>query len=278
MNTNYMKNKIIFITGATSGIGKETALGLAKLDANIVFTTRYIKKGEQVKDEIISKTKNNNINMLFCDLTSFESIRTCYKQFLDQYETLDVLINNAGVLNFKRILTKDGIESNFAINYLAPFLLTKLFLPILKKSTQSRIINVTSGLQSGNIDFDNIEYKHNFSGWEAYRQSKLALILFTRYLAIQLKETNTTANCVHPGMTNTNLIRNAGWLKRIYFKLKGNDPSISAEALIYLASSLEIIGVTGQYFFRKEIKKSSPESYNMNIAKKLWELSENYVG
>ena len=156
--------------------------------------------------------------------------------------------------------------------------MTNLFLPILRKKTQSRIINVTSGLQSGSINFDDIEYKHDFSGWEAYRQSKLALILFTRLLANQLKDTNITVNCVHPGMTDTNLIRNAGWLKRFYFRLKGNDPSISAEALIYLASSPEINEVTGKYFYKKEVKKSSPESYNMNIAKKLWELSENYVG
>jgi len=278
MNDNHMKGKIIFITGATSGIGKETAKGLAKLGANVVFTTRDIKKGEQVKDEIIRKTNNNHINILFCDLASFESIRTCYMKFFNQYNSLDILINNAGVLNFKRTLTKDGVESNFAINYLAPFLITNLFLPLLRKSTQSRIINVTSGLQSGSINFDDIEYKHNFSGWDAYRQSKLALILFTRYLANQLKETSITVNCVHPGMTNTNLVRNAGWLKRVYFKLKGNNPSRSAEALIYLASSLDLIGITGEYFFRKEIKKSSTESYDMNVAKQLWVLSKNYVG
>ena len=273
-----MKGKIIFITGATSGIGKETAEGLAKLGASVVFTSRDIKKGEYVKDEIISKTKNNNINVIFCDLASFESIRTCYKKFLNQYNSMDVLINNAGVLNFKRTLTKDCIETNFAINYLAPFLISNLFLPLLKKNNQSRIINVTSGLQSGSINFDDIEYKHNFSGWEAYRQSKLALILFTRYLAQKLKETNITVNCVHPGMTNTNLFRNLGWLKRVYYKLIGDDPNIGAEALIYLASSLDLIGVTGEYFFRKEIKKSSLESYNMKIAKQLWKLSEKYVG
>lgn len=278
MNNNQMKGKIIFITGATSGIGKETAEGLAKLGASVVFTSRDIKKGEYVKDEIISKTKNNNINVIFCDLASFESIRTCYKKFLNQYNSMDVLINNAGVLNFKRTLTKDCIETNFAINYLAPFLISNLFLPLLKKNNQSRIINVTSGLQSGSINFDDIEYKHNFSGWEAYRQSKLALILFTRYLAQKLKETNITANCVHPGMTNTNLFRNLGWLKRVYYKLIGDDPNIGAEALIYLASSLDLIGVTGEYFFRKEIKKSSSESYNMKIAKQLWKLSEKYVG
>ena len=278
MNNNQMKGKIIFITGATSGIGKETAEGLAKLGASVVFTSRDIKKGEYVKDEIISKTKNNNINVIFCDLASFESIRTCYKKFLNQYNSMDVLINNAGVLNLKRTLTKDCIETNFAINYLAPFLISNLFLPLLKKNNQSRIINVTSGLQSGSINFDDIEYKHNFSGWEAYRQSKLALILFTRYLAQKLKETNITANCVHPGMTNTNLFRNLGWLKRVYYKLIGDDPNIGAEALIYLASSLDLIGVTGEYFFRKEIKKSSSESYNMKIAKQLWKLSEKYVG
>jgi len=276
MDENLLTNKIILITGATSGIGKETAIGLARLNATIIFTTRDILKGEKVKKELIEKTNNKNIHILKCDLASFESIRNCCKEFKSKYNNLHVLINNAGVWDFKRRESKNGIENILATNYLAPFLMTNLLLDLLKKSSPSRIINVTSGMHYGKINFDDMEFKNNFSGAKAYRQSKLGLILFTRLLAKKLEGTGVTVNTVHPGMNKTDLGRDAGGLSKLIFKMMGKDPKTGAETLIYLASSPDIKNISGEYFVKKKIKKSSKESYNMEAAKKLWNISKKY--
>ncbi len=274
---NTLKNKIVLITGATSGLGKETARGLAKLGATIVFTTRNVSKGEKIKKELIESTQNENINMLKCDLASFESIKNCCKEFKSKYDGLHVLINNAGIWDFKRRTSKDGIENIFATNYLAPFLLTNLLIDVLKKSSPSRIINVTSGMHYGTINFEDIEFKQKFSGAKAYRQSKLGIILFTRLLAKKLEGTGVTVNCVQPGMNKTNLGRDASGFSQMIFKLMGKDPKIGAETSIYLASSPDVENITGEYFTKKKIKKSSKASYNMDLAKKLWNLSKKYV-
>ena len=272
-----MKNKIVLITGATSGIGKETAIGLAKLGATIVFTARDTTKGEKTKKELIKASKNKNIHMLKCDLASFESIKKCCKEFKSKFDKLHVLINNAGVWDFKRRESKDGIENIFATNYLAPFLMTNLLLDLLKKTSPSRIINVTSGMHYGTINFDDIEFKEKFSGAKAYRQSKLGLILFTRILAKKLKGTGVTVNTAHPGMNKTDLGRDAGGFSKMIFKMMGKDPSIVAETSIYLASSPELENITGEYWAKKEIKKSSKESYDMDLAEKLWDVSKKYL-
>jgi len=277
MRENALKNKIVLITGATSGIGKETALGLAELGATIVFTTRDSLKGEKTRNELIAATNNENIDMLKCDLASFESIKNCCKEFKSKYDKLHVLINNAGVWDFKRRESKDGIENIFATNYLAPFLMTNLLLDVLKKSNLSRIINVTSGMHYGTINFDDIEFKQKFSGAKAYRQSKLGLILFTRLLAKKLDGTGVTVNVVHPGMNKTDLGRDAGGFSRMIFKLMGKDPKIGAETSIYLASSPDVGNISGEYFVKKKIKRSSKESYDMDLAKKLWDVSKKYL-
>ena len=272
-----MKNKIILITGATSGIGKETALGLAKLGAIIVFTTRNTIKGEKTKKELIARTNNKNIQMLTCDLASIESIKNCCNEFKSKFDKLHVLINNAGVWDFKRKESKDGIENIFAVNYLAPFLMTNLLLDVLKNGKPSRIINVTSGMHYGTINFDDIEFKQKFSGVKAYRQSKLGLILFTRLLAKKLEGTGVTVNVVQPGMNKTDLGRDAGGFSKMIFKMMGKDPSVGAETSIYLASSPDVENITGEYWVKKEIKKSSKESYNMDLAEKLWDVGKKYL-
>jgi len=273
-----LKNKIILITGATSGIGRETAKGLAKSGATIVFTTRDDSKGKKTKKMLIKSTQNKNIDVLKCDLASFESIRDCCKEFKLKYDCLHVLINNAAILDFKRRVSKDGVENMFATNYLGPFLMTNLLLNVLKKSNPSRIINVTSGLHKGTINFDDIEFKQNFSGYKVYSQSKLGLILFTRFLAKKLKGTDVTVNCVNPGGTKTRILRNADVFSRMVLKFKAKHPSKGAEALIYLANSLDLENITGEYFLEKNIKKPSDESYDMALAKKLWNISKQYVG
>ena len=272
-----LKNKIVLITGATSGIGKETAKGLAALGATIVITTRNQNKGITTKNEIIQATNNKNVDVIDCDLASFESIRNCCNEFKTKYQAIHVLINNAGVWDFKRRISKDGIENIFQTNYLAPFLMTNLLIDLLKKSSPSRIINLTSGITSGSIHFEDLEFNQNFSGMKAYGQSKLAIILFTRLLAEKLKGTGVTVNCVQPGMSRTNLGRDAGTFSKIGFKLLGKDPKKGAETSIYLASSKEVENITGEYFVKEKVKQSSKESYDMDLAKKLWEISKKYV-
>lgn len=272
-----LNNKIVLITGATSGIGKETAIGLAKLGATIVFTTRDNERGQETKSEIIKKTNNKNIDVFHCNLSSFESIRNFVTEFKTKYDQLNILINNAGTWDFKKRESKDKIENIFATNYLAPFLLTNLLLDLLQKSKPARIINVVSGLHRGTMNFDDIEFKHKFSGMKAYSQSKLALILFTRLLAKKLKGKEVTVNCVNPGMTKTNLGRDAGAFSKFGFKLLGKNPEKGAETSIYLASSEEVENITGEYFENKKIKRSSEESYDMALQEKLWEISKKYV-
>lgn len=272
-----MKGKIVLITGATSGIGKQTAIQLAREGATIVFTSRNTDKGNQTRDEIISLTNNKDIYMLNCDLGSLKSVKKCSQEYLHKFKHLHVLINNAGVWDFKRKESADSIEHTFAVNVLAPFLMTQQLVDTLKASKPSRIINITSGLHSGTINFDDIEFKTGFSGFKAYRQSKLALILFTRLLAIKLHGTGVTANCVHPGMVSTQLGRDAGRLSNLVFRTLGHSPVKGAETSVFLATSPEMESVTGEYFYERKVGKSSPESSDMEAAERLWNLCMEYV-
>jgi NAD(P)-dependent dehydrogenase (short-subunit alcohol dehydrogenase family) len=234
-------------------------------------------RGGTTKDEMVRESKNDRVDFIHCDLASFDSIRSCCREFKNKYERLDVLINNAGTWNFKRIESRDGIENTFAVNYLAPFLTTNLLLDLLKRSAPSRIINVASAFHGGTVNFDDVEFKRSFSALKAYRQSKLALILFTRLLAEKLKDTGVTVNCVHPGRVATNLSRDGNVFYRTFSRLFARDPKKGAETSTYLASSPEIEKITGEYFADKKIKQSSAESHDMEMAKKLWDLSVRYV-
>lgn len=273
-----MKGKTVLITGATSGIGKETAMALAKRGATIVFTTRDLEAGKLVRQDLIKRSNNKNIHVLFCDLASFDSIRNCCTEFLDKFDELDILINNAGIWDHTRRESKDGIENIFATNHLAPFLMTGLLMDTIKKSAPSRIINLTSGLHYGTINFDDIEFKNKFKGIKAYRQSKLCNILFTRLLAKKLKGTKVTVNCANPGMTKTNLARDSSRFSRSIFKMLSKPVGKGAATSIYLAVSPEVENVTGEYFSKCQISKSSKESHDMALAKRLWTLSEEYIG
>ena len=273
-----MDGKLVLITGATSGLGKATAIALAKQGATLVLTTRDDAKGAATKDEITQLTGNNNIDVLHCDLASLASVREFCSEFLGKYDRLDVLINNAGTWDFKRRESADGIERIFAVNVLAPFLMTNLLLDLLKASAPSRIINVTSGLHSGTIHFDDIEFKRKFSGMKVYSQSKLALILFTRLLAKKLEGTGVVVNCVHPGMNKTDLGRDSGKITNWMFQKMGQDPQKGAETAVFLASDPAAETTTGEYFVKKQAKKSSKNTYDMDSAEKLWEVATKYVG
>ncbi|MHA1884306.1 MAG: SDR family oxidoreductase [Promethearchaeota archaeon] len=270
-----MEGKICIITGANSGIGKATAIGLARMNATVVMLCRNKETGELAQNEIISETGNKNIDLLICDLSSQEQIRGFVDEFKQKYQQLNVLINNAGVMASKRRLCDDGYEMNFAVNHLGPFLLTNLLVDILKKSAPSRVVNVSSAAhRMAKIDFDDLQCedkKHRL--FRVYGNSKLAFMLFTYELSRKLEGTGVTVNAVHPGMINTNLGREMSKFSQWFGKLIFKSPEKGAETSIYLASSPEVEGITGKYYIKKQQQQSSEESYNQEDAKKLWEIS-----
>lgn len=275
-----MNGKICLITGGNSGIGKETAVGLAKMGATVVIVCRNRNKGEAALSEIKERSGNDSINLMVADLSSQKNIRKLVDDFKSMYKELHVLINNAGVFLTKRTLTEDGIEATFAINHLAPFLLTNLLLDVLKSSAPSRIVNVSSTAHNkGHIHFDDIQFERKYSAIKAYCQSKLANILFTYELARRLKETNINVNCLHPGAVATNLIKSGvyglAWKVMSPFMISAEK---GAETCVYLASSPDVENVNGKYFVKKKAVKSSEESYDESIAKRLWEVSVELTG
>ena len=271
--------KTALITGATSGIGKVTALELAKRAFQIIFTSRDKQKGQDVKQELIKESGNDKIEVLECDLSSLESVKNLAKTVISKYPKLDVLINNAGTWETQRKLSKDGIELTFAVNHLAPFLLTNLLLDLIKKSAPARIVNVSSNLHGGKINFEDIEFKKGYdpTGNKPYTQSKLSNILFTKKLAKLLEETNVTANALHPGIIKTNLIRNAPGFMKLILGMFQDTPEEGAKTSIYLASSDEVENITGQYFAKSKVKDSGDYSNDPEIAEKLWHVSLEYV-
>lgn len=269
--------KIVLITGATSGIGKETALALAKQGYNINFTSRDKTKGEQTVKEIIASTENSNVKYFDCDLSSFESIKKFSDEFKKQYNVIDILINNAGVWENQRRLTKDGIEMTFGVNHLAPFLLTKLLLDLVKNSTNGKIINLSSALHGGSINFDDIEGKKTWNQLSSYRQSKLCNILFTKKLARILTDTKITVNAVHPGVIKTGLTRGAPSLVKFILGFFLSTPEQGAKTTLHVANLPDSDKTTGEYFAGSKIANSGSYSRDESVADKLWDLSEEYI-
>ncbi len=281
-----MQNKFCMITGANRGMGKVTALELARMGGQIIMVCRNQKKGIRAKNEIIKETNNSNVELMICDLSSQASIRKLVDNYLTQYDKLHVLINNAGIMVGKRTETIDGFETGFAVNYLAPFLLTNLFLNILKTSGPSRVINVSSGMHHrASIDLEDLQSKKNYSSIRVYGLSKLANILFTYELHNRLRDSGVSkvvVNAVHPGFTRTNFGKNVSILYRIALALihtfRGIPAEKGAETSIYLASSPDIANISGKYFVKKQPVKSSALSYDQELQQQLWKISEKLTG
>jgi len=273
-----MGEKVCLIRGASSGIGKATAIGLANMGASVVMLGRDRGRGEAALAEIKESSGNASVDLMLADVSSQEQIRRLAGEFKEAYSRLDVLINNAGVFRSKRITTADGIEMTFAVNHLAYFLLTNLLLDVLKDSAPSRIVNVSSGDHSnGTIDFDDLQGQKRYKGAKAYSQSKLANVLFTYELARKLEGTGVTSNCLHPGAgIRTNFGSGVsgvfGFMVRALRPLM-KSPEKGAETSIYLASSPEVEGLSGRYFVKKAEARSSDVSYDERIARRLWEVS-----
>jgi retinol dehydrogenase 14 len=272
-----MTGKTVLITGATSGVGKATAMGLANMGARVVMVGRDRGRGEAAMADIKERSGNASVGLMLADVSSQKEIRRLADEFRGAYPRLDVLINNAGVFRSERITTADGIEATFAVNHLAYFLLTNLLLDRLKASAPSRIVNVASADHSnGAIDFDDLQGEKGYGGAKAYSQSKLANVLFTYELARRLQGTGVTANCLHPGVVGTNLgsgVSGAfGFVVRALRPLM-KSPEKGAETSIYLASSPEVEGVSGGYFVKKAEARSSKASHDERLATRLWEAS-----
>lgn len=274
-----MTGKTCIVTGANAGIGKETALGLAKLGATVVMVCRDRERSEEALREIKQTSANDRVELMLCDFSSQNSIRRFAQDFKLRHQRLDVLVNNAGVVLRVRSMTEDGLESTFAINHLGYFLLTNLLLDVLKASAPSRIVSVASTAHKfGKLDINGWPSGRDYSAFGAYANSKLANVLFTYELARRLKGTGVTANCLHPGGVGTNLFRGLPKFLQVLIKLVTISPERGARTSIYLASSPEVEGVTGKYFARSRQQESSEPSRNEEAARRLWELSEDLTG
>src|SRR6266853_1457547 len=278
-----MQGKICMVTGANSGIGKATALALAQMGATVVMVCRDRTRGEEAKSEITTKSRNTAVDLLQADLSSQQSIRQLVENFQHHYTHLHVLINNAGAAFPGRRETVDGLEMTFAVNYLAPFLLTNLLLDVLKASAPARIVNVSSDShRSGSIQLDDLQAEKLYRPMRTYPQSKLAVVLFTYELARRLQGTGVTANCLHPGFVATNIgqsgVGRVGRsIVKLIFSSLGISPEEGAKTSIYLASSPDIEGVTGKYFVKSIPVRSAPISYDESLQRQFWEESAKLV-
>jgi NAD(P)-dependent dehydrogenase (short-subunit alcohol dehydrogenase family) len=278
-----MKGKVCIVTGSNSGIGKETALALAKMDAKVVIAVRSSERGEKAKQEIISESGNKSVDLMICDVSSTESMIRFAREFEAKYDRLDVLINNAGAVFNRREVTAEGFERTFAVDYLGPFILTHELSCMLKSSAPSRVINLSSGLhKSGKMDLNDLQSEKEYDGMKVYASAKLMVIMFTYALARRLQGTGVTVNAVQPGFVATNLGRNSGSLSQsILFKLV-RPMQISArkaaEAVVYLATSDEVKSTTGKCFTKMRETATAPISYDQQLQEQLWNKTLELLG
>ncbi len=279
-----MDGKTVLITGATNGIGKVAALELAKKGAHVVIVGRNPAKTTETVAEIKAASGNTKVEMILADLSSMAEVRKVADAFKASHSRLDVLINNAGAVFANRQETVDGYEMSFAFNHLAYFLLTNLLLDTLKASAPARIVSVSSAAHtSGILDFDDLGSKKNYglAGFRAYGLSKLANIMFTYELARRLEGTGVTANVLHPGLVGTGFGKNNSSLMKFAMRLLSPfslTPEQGADTIIYLASSPQLIGVSGKYWEKRKPTQSTSISYVEAAQKQLWAVSEQMTG
>jgi len=277
-----MTGLTVLVTGATSGIGKATAIGLAAMGANLAIVGRDRERTDHaVRD--IRTAGGGQVDPFVADLSSQAAVRKLADDVLGRLARIDVLVNNVGGYWGTRHVTADGLERTFAINHLAPFLLTELLLDRLKSSPQARVVTVASGAHSlGRIDFDDLQGERSYSGSRAYNQSKLANVLFTYELARRLEGSTVTANALHPGVVRTSFgADDPGSVQKLlvpFLRPFMRSAAQGAATSIYLASTPDLAGVTGRYFVNNQPKRSSRESYDEVVAARLWQVSAELVG
>ena len=277
-----LKGKTILVTGATNGIGLVTACELARMGAQVTIVSRNVEKCAAVAEAHKTETCNP-VEFIGADLSTLAGIMQAAAGFKQRHKQLHVLVNNAGGYFNKRLITPDDFEMTFALNHLNYFLLTDLLLDLLKASAPARVVNVASGIHmAAKLDFDNLQGERHYAGYRAYGQSKLANVLFTYELARRLEGSGITVNALHPGYVDSGFALNNGFFFRVFAKLSarlfGRSPEVGAQTSIYLASSPAVEGVTGKYFADCQPVKSSPLSYDEQLAKRLWQVSQELTG
>jgi len=278
-----MGGKIVVITGGTGGIGKATATGLATLGARVGITGRDPARAEQAAADIRAASGNPAVDAFAADMGSQNELRQLAAVVLEAYPRLDVLVNNVGGFWAHRHSTADGLERTFALNHLAPFLLTNLLMDRLKASAPARVITVSSGAQSmGRIEFDDLQGARSYSGQRAYNQSKLANVMFTNELARRLHGTRVMANSLHPGVVRTNFgAEDQAWFFTVISRVVRpllKTPAQGAQTSIYLASTPDLADVTGQFFTNGKPKRANRIAYDIDMTARLWLVSAELVG
>jgi NAD(P)-dependent dehydrogenase (short-subunit alcohol dehydrogenase family) len=278
-----MRDKTVLVTGATDGIGKETARRLAERGARVFIAGRNAEKGAAAVRDIATNTGTDQAEFLQADLSVQADVRGLAKAVKQRTNRLDVLVNNAGVIMFRREETRDGIEMTFGLNHLNYFLLTHELLDLLKASAPARIVSVASiAHRRAMLDFDDLQLSRGFGAWKAYSRSKLANIMFTYALARRLEGTGVTANCLHPGFVSSHFGQNGRFLARTGMALAmrfGNAISVAqgAQTSVYLASAPEVTSQSGLYFDEGKAVKSNHASYDRHAQEKLWDISARMV-
>lgn len=278
-----MKDKIVLISGANSGIGKATAIALAKDAAHIVMQCRSAERGDEARKEIIEKSGNRNIDLLCCDLASHESIIKFNENFRQKYDKIDVLINNAGGIFGKKSLSPDNLEYTLGLNHMGYFLNTHYLIDLVKAGEMKRIVNVSLLAHKFvlKIDWDNLQGEKSYGQLYQYGLSKLFNIYFTKELAQRYQPDGIIANCLHPGTVNTGFGNSGSSFFKNLIEMGRRfltSPDRGAETSVYLASSPEVENVSGEYFSKKKKAALSRLAKNEEIALKVWEKSLEWSG
>ena len=279
---NQIEGSTCIVTGANAGIGKATAIEMARMGARVVMVCRNRERGRQALVEVCQESGSSAVDLILTDLSVRQEVRDLAARIAKEYPQVDVLVNNAGLFLKKREETADGLETTFAVNHLAYFILTLDLIETLKASAPARIVNVASSAHTGNkLDFDDLQGARKYSGWKAYGRSKLANVLFTYELARRLEGTGVTANVLHPGVVASQFGRAGNGLLSLAWSLGGRFMKTSEEGArtsVYLASSPDVDGVSGGYFANEKPARSSRESMDKEAAARLWEESLRLAG
>ena len=282
MNEN-LKNKVCLITGATNGIGEESAKELNKMGAEIVFVARSEEKGSRLKQEL-ENDSGREATMIIANLSSQAEVKKAAGEFLALEKPLDILLNNAGIMNRERNETIDGLEEVFSVNHLAYFTFTLMLAEKLKETPGARVVNVASGAHQfvKDMNFEDLQSKNEFKPMKVYGQSKLANILFTKSLSARLSDFDVTVNCLHPGFVSTGIGSNNNktlWSILMFLaKPFARNTSKGAETSVYLCTSPEVTNITGEYFVDCSIEKISDAAKDSDQAEKLWKISSDLTG
>lgn len=276
-----MDGQVVIVTGANSGIGFETSKALAQMGATVIMACRSETRGQAARQRIIEDTGSSKVDLMLVDLSVQQQIKQFSETFRRKYDRLDVLVNNAGAVFNQRYASEDGLEMTFALNHMGYFVLTNLLLDMLKASAPARIVNVASEAHRfGGINFNDLQSKKTYNGFGVYGESKLMNLMFTYELSRRLQATGVTVNALHPGAVASSFGSGGSSLFSVLFTIAKPfllTPKQGAQTVIYLASDPEVEETSGKYFEKKQVKRSSNESYDMEKQQRLWQASEDLM-